>query len=178
MELTFDEIRELLVSLGNSDIEELTLKSEEFELTVRKSSPHNNIVPMAQPMMPTDPATMTLSNTMQPNTMQPMMTMPSGAMMQQPPTAGSPPPSSSTDSKLLEITSPMVGTFYRSPGPEESPFVAVGDRISIGQTVCIIEAMKLMNELEAELSGEVVEILVENSEPVEYGQVLMRVKAV
>lgn len=171
MELTFEEIRELLVSLGNSDIEELTLKSEEFELTVRKSSQHGNVVPIAQPMMPTDPATMTLQNTMQP-----MMNVPQGTMMQPPSSMGAPPPSSSADSKLLDITSPMVGTFYRAPSPDEPPFVSVGDRISTGQTVCIIEAMKLMNELEAELSGEIAEILVENAEPVEYGQVLMRVK--
>jgi acetyl-CoA carboxylase biotin carboxyl carrier protein len=69
----------------------------------------------------------------------------------------------------------MVGTFYRSPAPDEPPFVDVGDRIRKGQTVCIIEAMKLMNELEAEVSGEIVEILVQNGEPVEYGQLLMRV---
>jgi acetyl-CoA carboxylase biotin carboxyl carrier protein len=69
----------------------------------------------------------------------------------------------------------MVGTFYRAPAPDEPPFVDVGDRIRIGQTVCIIEAMKLMNELEAEVAGEIVEILVSNGQPVEYGQVLMRV---
>ncbi|MEM8614776.1 MAG: acetyl-CoA carboxylase biotin carboxyl carrier protein, partial [Cyanobacteria bacterium P01_H01_bin.105] len=81
-----------------------------------------------------------------------------------------------TTSDLYEITSPMVGTFYRSPAPDESPFVDAGDRIKPGQTVCIIEAMKLMNELEAEVSGEIVEILVQNAEPVEFGQPLMRVK--
>lgn len=71
----------------------------------------------------------------------------------------------------------MVGTFYRSPGPDESPYVEVGDRIQTGQTVCIIEAMKLMNELEAEVSGEVMEILVENGQPVEFGQPLLRLRA-
>ena len=70
----------------------------------------------------------------------------------------------------------MVGTFYRAPAPEDSPFVEVGSRINVGQTVCILEAMKLMNELESEVSGEVVEILVDNGTPVEFGQVLMRVK--
>ena len=70
----------------------------------------------------------------------------------------------------------MVGTFYRAPAPGESPFVEVGTRISTGQPVCILEAMKLMNELESEVSGEVVEILVDNGTPVEFGQVLMRVK--
>jgi acetyl-CoA carboxylase biotin carboxyl carrier protein len=69
----------------------------------------------------------------------------------------------------------MVGTFYRSPSPGEVPFVEVGDRIRAGQTVCIIEAMKLMNEIEGEVSGQVMEILVQNGEPVEYGQTLMRI---
>jgi acetyl-CoA carboxylase biotin carboxyl carrier protein len=68
-----------------------------------------------------------------------------------------------------------VGTFYSSPGPDEPSFVAVGDRIRSGQTVCIIEAMKIMNEIEAEVTGEVVEILVRTGESVEYGQALMRV---
>jgi acetyl-CoA carboxylase biotin carboxyl carrier protein len=69
----------------------------------------------------------------------------------------------------------MVGTFYRSPAPSEPPFAEIGDRIRSGQTVCIIEAMKLMNEIEAEVSGQIVEILVQNAEPVEYGQPLMRI---
>ena len=91
--------------------------------------------------------------------------------------ASSPPPAATaTRSDLLEITAPMVGTFYRAPAPGEPPFVEVGNRIEAGQTVCILEAMKLMNELEAELSGEVVEILVDNGTPVEFGQVLMRVR--
>jgi acetyl-CoA carboxylase biotin carboxyl carrier protein len=69
----------------------------------------------------------------------------------------------------------MVGTFYRAPGPDEAAFVEVGDRIRTGQTVCIIEAMKLMNEIEAEVSGQVMEILVANGDPIEYGQPLMRI---
>jgi acetyl-CoA carboxylase biotin carboxyl carrier protein len=69
----------------------------------------------------------------------------------------------------------MVGTFYRAPSPDEAPYVNVGDRIRTGQVVCIVEAMKLMNEVEAEVTGEIVEILVENAQSVEYGQVLMRV---
>jgi len=76
----------------------------------------------------------------------------------------------------LEVKAPMVGTFYRAPAPGEAPFVEVGSKISNGQAVCILEAMKLMNELEAEISGEVVEILVENGTPVEYNQVLMLVR--
>ncbi|UCC85453.1 MAG: acetyl-CoA carboxylase biotin carboxyl carrier protein [Gemmatimonadota bacterium] len=75
-----------------------------------------------------------------------------------------------------EVTSPMVGTFYRAPAPDADPYVEVGGHVKVGQTLCILEAMKLMNELEAEVAGTIVEIAVENAEPVEYGQVLFRVK--
>jgi len=77
---------------------------------------------------------------------------------------------------LVEIRSPMVGTFYRSPSPDAPPYVEAGARVSKGQTLCILEAMKLMNELESEVAGVVREILIENSEPVEYGQVLFRIE--
>ena len=78
--------------------------------------------------------------------------------------------------KLVDVTSPMVGTFYRSPAPEAPPYVEVGSRVVKGQTLCILEAMKLMNELEAEVAGTVREICVANAEPVEYGQVLFRIE--
>ena len=78
-------------------------------------------------------------------------------------------------STLVEIKSPMVGTFYRAPAPEAPSYVEVGSRIARGQTLCILEAMKLMNELPAEVNGTVREICVENGEPVEYGQVLFRI---
>lgn len=86
-----------------------------------------------------------------------------------PAAAAAPPPST-----LVEVKSPMVGTFYRSPAPEAPAYVEVGSRVARGQTLCILEAMKLMNELPAELSGTIREICVENGEPVEYGQVLFR----
>jgi acetyl-CoA carboxylase biotin carboxyl carrier protein len=78
-------------------------------------------------------------------------------------------------SNLLEITSPMVGTFYHAPAPDAPPYVDEGQRVGKGDVVCIIEAMKLMNELESEVEGRIVEICVENAQPVEYGQVLFRV---
>ena len=77
---------------------------------------------------------------------------------------------------LVDITSPMVGTFYRSPSPDSPTYTEVGNRISQGDVLCIIEAMKLMNELESEISGVIAEVCVENAEPVEYGQVLFRVE--
>jgi acetyl-CoA carboxylase biotin carboxyl carrier protein len=79
-------------------------------------------------------------------------------------------------SNLVDIKSPMVGTFYRSPEPGAEPYVKSGARIAPGQTLCIIEAMKIMNELESEVSGTVREILVEDAQPVEFGQVLFRVE--
>jgi len=103
------------------------------------------------------------------------------------PVAGNPPSASvapdseaqeaegDSDTGLAEVTSPMVGTFYRAPAPDAPPYVETGDRVEKGQTVCILEAMKLMNELEAEVSGTIREICVDNAEPVEFGQVLFRI---
>jgi acetyl-CoA carboxylase biotin carboxyl carrier protein len=83
---------------------------------------------------------------------------------------------SNEDEGLLNVRSPIVGTFYRLPNPEAEPFVKVGDRVEPGRVLCIIEAMKLMNEIEAEVSGEVVKIYVENGEPVEFGQALFGIR--
>jgi acetyl-CoA carboxylase biotin carboxyl carrier protein len=81
-------------------------------------------------------------------------------------------PAPAANERLVAITSPMVGTFYRAPAPDADPYVEVGSMVEIGQTVCIIEAMKLMNEIESEVRGRVVELLVENAQPVEFGQKL------
>jgi acetyl-CoA carboxylase biotin carboxyl carrier protein len=80
------------------------------------------------------------------------------------------------DGNLLEIKSPMVGTFYRAPSPGSDPFVETDSRIEVGQTVCIVEAMKLMNEIQSEVSGRIARILIENAQPVEYGQTLFLVE--
>lgn len=87
-----------------------------------------------------------------------------------------PPSAEAAEEGLIAITSPMVGTFYRSPSPEAPPFVEVADEVAPGKVVCIIEAMKLFNEIESEAKGKVVKILAENGQPVEYGQKLMLVK--
>jgi acetyl-CoA carboxylase biotin carboxyl carrier protein len=79
-------------------------------------------------------------------------------------------------SKFIEITSPMVGTFYASPSPESAPYLQVGQQVQVGDIVCIIEAMKVMNEIKSEVSGEILEILTENGQPVEFGQPLFKLK--
>jgi acetyl-CoA carboxylase biotin carboxyl carrier protein len=89
--------------------------------------------------------------------------------------AGAPAAAPAPSSTLRDIKSPMVGTFYKAPEPGAEPYVKVGGRVAVGQTVCIIEAMKIMNEIEAEVSGVIREILVEDPQPVEFGQVLFRV---
>jgi acetyl-CoA carboxylase biotin carboxyl carrier protein len=90
--------------------------------------------------------------------------------------SATPPPMASPADDLHVIKSPIVGTFYAAPNPEAGPFVKVGDTVKAGQTVCIIEAMKLMNEIEADISGEVARILVENGQPVEYGEPLFALR--
>jgi len=79
-------------------------------------------------------------------------------------------------SNLIEIKAPIVGTFYRSPSPDAASFVEVGQEIEVGQVVCIIEAMKLMNEIKSEVRGKVVDILVENADPIEFGQILLLIE--
>lgn len=160
--MDLNELRELLTAINQTDIAEFTLKSGDFELVVRKSI-HNG---EALPSFAASPTLAPAAVSIQP--------LPSAAPLPQPVVNPPVAPSINND-RCVDVVSPMVGTFYRAPGPEEAPFVNVGDRIQLGQTVCIIEAMKLMNELEAEVAGEIVEILATNGEPVEYGQVLMRV---
>ncbi len=157
MTLDFNEIRQLLATIAQTDIAEVTLKSNDFELTVRKA------VSVSHQLLSLGPTT---GGVAVPEVLNRELSA-----------TGAPSPLSVNPAaaKLVEISSPMVGTFYRAPAPGEAPFVQVGDRVRSGQTVCIIEAMKLMNEIEAEISGQVMEILLQNGEPVEYGQPLMRI---
>ena len=161
MNLDHEELHRLLATLAESDIKEFRREGEDFFLEVKR-----NLGPSADSIA--SPKKVTSEDIEPPLTQRKV----------EPPSLPSPPPPSVPGSRsdLVEVTAPMVGTFYRAPGPEEPPFVEIGSRISVGQAVCILEAMKLMNELESEVSGEVIEILVENGTPVEFGQVLMRLK--
>jgi acetyl-CoA carboxylase biotin carboxyl carrier protein len=170
--LNLTELRELLEAINQMDIAELTLKSDDFELTVRRGMRVEEQVLMTS-RIPL-PETFAIAP---PQEGLPIVA-PSGAKpsLESPAATPSPPPPSN-ERRWVEVLSPMVGTFYRAPAPDEPPFISVGERIRVGQTVCIIEAMKLMNEIEAEVAGEILEILVQNGEPVEYNQPLMRVAA-
>lgn len=152
MSINLKELNELLQTISQTDLTELSLKTDQFELTVKKGG---QLITSTTPLLlPPSPPVSTPVESITTPSMEP-----------------SPPPP--LEKKGKEITSPMVGTFYRSPAPDEAPFVQVGDRLSVGQTVCIIEAMKLMNEIESEIAGEVLEIMLENGQSVEYGQTIM-----
>lgn len=166
-----------MTTIAQTDIAEVTLKSDDFELTVRKaisthqmSASQAGLGAVGSELMPVPPPAYAVGSPATVTQTPPPRVFDSNSV-------GVPPVAvpSLIEQKFVDIPSPMVGTFYRAPGPSESPFVQVGDRVRSGQTVCIIEAMKLMNEIESEVSGQVIEILVQNGEPVEYGQPLMRI---
>jgi acetyl-CoA carboxylase biotin carboxyl carrier protein len=153
VEIDLAKIRELIALVDQSNVTELVVESEDFKLAIRKSEARAAATLAPSPHPQEIPAAAT------PNT----------------PAPPAKPTEAPSTENLLEVKAPMVGTFYRAASPEAAPFVQTNDRIGQNQTVCIIEAMKLMNEIEAEVSGRIVEICVGNGEPVEFGQILMRV---
>ena len=162
MNLDHEELHRLLATLAESDIQEFRLEGEDFCLELKRNLGTSSDSIVSQKRITSEE-----------------IDPPPQRKIEASPLPSTPPPSvPGSRSDLVEVTAPMVGTFYRAPGPEEPPFVEIGSRINVGQAVCILEAMKLMNELESEVSGEVIEILVENGTPVEFGQVLMRLKSV
>jgi len=146
--LDLNELHQLLVTIDQTSITELAIKSENFELTLRRAVSVSN-----QSVSGMETVTSSTSDT-----------------------TGNEAVQSPIEHRAVElIVSPLVGVFYRSPSPNEKPFVEVGTYVSAGQTVCIIEAMKIMNEIESTGSGQVIEILVENGEPVDFAQPLMKI---
>jgi acetyl-CoA carboxylase biotin carboxyl carrier protein len=147
------EIQDLIDYISNTGLAEVKIKTEEFELSVKKYADAATAAPAPQ-VFAAAPA-------------------PAPAPVAAVPVAAAPSPAPS--SNLVEIKSPMIGTFYLTASPDAAPFVTEGGSISAGKTVCIIEAMKLFNEIESEISGKIVKILVANASPVEYDQPLFLV---
>ena len=164
MKLDHDDLDRLIEKISNSDIQEFSLEGEDFKLEIKRNlfdnnhSTNNSITSDSSDKQIVESQIAPNDNIKIATTSEVSQISPPGR------------------SDLTEITSPMVGTFYRAAAPGEDPFVELGSKINIGQTICILEAMKLMNEIESEFNAEIVEILVENGTPVEFGQVLMRVK--
>ncbi|EJA1884933.1 TPA: acetyl-CoA carboxylase biotin carboxyl carrier protein [Staphylococcus pseudintermedius] len=153
--MNFKEIKELINILDNSNLTEISiedkgttvnLKKEKEIVTQQISAPQQ----MVAPTVTAEPVQVNAASVDTPTT--------------------------EADASLKTITAPMVGTFYKSPSPEESAYVQIGDQVTPDTTVCILEAMKLFNEIQAEVAGEIVEILVEDGQMVEYGQALFKVK--
>lgn len=162
------DIKKLLDALAASDTDEFTYETGDFKIAVKRGV---EPAPSAQPAAPQAAAPAHApapSASSEPNA----PSAPGGGAAGAPPA----PEAQSKASDGVEVTAPIVGTFYASPAPDAPPYVKVGDRVEPGTVLCIIEAMKLMNEIEAEVAGRVAEILVRNEEPVEYGQPLFRIE--
>jgi acetyl-CoA carboxylase biotin carboxyl carrier protein len=153
-------VKKLIDMIDESTVDSIEITSDKgMKIRISKSPQHRGTVQVAAPVA---------------------MPAVAPAMGRQTPAAGMPAvtdeaPAAAPKEQLLEIKSPMVGTFYAAAEPGAKPFASVGDRIANGKVVCIIEAMKIMNEIESEFSGVVREVLVQNAQPVEYGQVLFRI---
>jgi acetyl-CoA carboxylase biotin carboxyl carrier protein len=162
---SLQEIKDLIEFATEKHFDEIELERGDFRLRLRKGGttsvaefPQPVLLPPAPVAAPIAPS---ITHAVAPATA---------------PAAVAEPPASSADEGLHIITSPIVGTFYRSSSPTTDPFIKVGDAIESGQTLCIVEAMKLMNEIQSDISGTVAKILVENAQPVEYGQPLFGIK--
>ena len=164
MKLDHDDLDRLIEKISTSDIQEFSLEGEDFKLEIKRNVFDQNQV-INNLVSKTSFEKQTIANQKSINDNLPVVDEPETPQVAPP-----------GRSDLTEITSPMVGTFYRAAAPGEEPFVEIGNNVKEGQTICILEAMKLMNEIESEFNAEIVEILVENGTPVEFGQVLMRVK--
>lgn len=153
------EIQELIDFIAKSGLDEVNIETEEFKIKVRKNS---EIKQKTKEIIAVTPAAAAAAAPAAP------VTEENGASKSKP----EPTVVESSKNGYLEIKSPMIGTFYRSANPDSEPFISVGDKVAVGQTVCIVEAMKLFNEIESEVAGTVIKILVDNSSPVEYDQPL------
>ena len=152
------EIRDLIEFISQSGLNEVTIETEELKLSVKR-----------------DPDIVKAETSYSAPVMQPVQQVPQAQSAPAAESGSDKEAPAKSSGNYVEIKSPMIGTFYRSPNPESESFVAVGDSVEKGQTVCIIEAMKLFNEIESEVSGKIVKILVENASPVEYDQPLFLV---
>jgi acetyl-CoA carboxylase biotin carboxyl carrier protein len=166
--MNFKEIQELIKLIQKSNLTEFKIKEGEFELSIRTEKYQSGkapqyIAPSVQPTLHVPPVSA-------PAPAAPLAPAPQAKAPEQSQEAEK--PAASGSGEYLAIKSPMVGTFYRSPSPDKAAYVKVGDMVEKGDVVCIVEAMKLFNEIESEFSGRIVKVMVEDAQPVEYDQVL------
>lgn len=163
--MDLDKLRELIGIFESSELSEIEIEEQDRRIRLTKGHPHQAHAPQSIithiPMHAPAPAP-----------------VPMAAPVSQPAPGVEHPPAPEMEEGVVTIDSPMVGVFYAAPAPGEPPFVSPGDVVEEGQTVCIVEAMKLMNEVAAKLHGTIVSVLVENGEPVEYNQPLFAVRPI
>jgi acetyl-CoA carboxylase biotin carboxyl carrier protein len=160
-EMKTSEIRDLIDFIAQSGLNEVNVETKELKLHIKRE-PDQKVLKSSAPVLAAQPVVQAPVATTAVST-----TQSGGAAKAE---------KSAPGKATLEIKSPMIGTFYRSSNPDSPPFASVGDKVSKGQTVAIIEAMKLFNEIESEVSGTIVKVMVENASPVEYDQVLFVVE--
>ena len=166
MEIDLKQLREIMRSLKQFDVTELEIEKDGERIYLRRGADSAVIAPAIAPGLVAPPGLI-----------QGASVMPPAAAAASSPSVPPPPPVPRVDDpNVVTITSPFVGTFYRAPSPDAAPFVDAGTDIRPGQVLCIVEAMKLMNEIESEIAGTIVEVVGENGKPVEYGDVLFRVR--
>lgn len=161
--MEFKQIQELIKIINKSNISELSVEEGEFKITIKQAQPSEaQYVVHAAPAMPMQQVA--------------PQAAPAAAAQPQAAPATTPAAAPANNDKLVTVKSPMIGTFYRSPSPDKPPFVNVGDEIKQGEPICIIEAMKLFNEIESEVTGKIVKVLIDDASPVEYDQPLFLVE--
>ena len=163
--MEYKQIQELIKTINKSNISELSIEEGDFKITIKQeaSQPHFVAMPQAQVQMQSQQP-MAQQSAPQPQS----ASAPAAEKLAAP----------AASSNTITIKSPMIGTFYRSPSPDKPVFVNVGDEIKAGQVLCIIEAMKLFNEIESEVSGRIVKVIADDSSPVEYDQPLFLVEPI
>jgi len=156
--MNLKEIKEMIALMNEHNLAELQLEREGLKISLKRGGFAGGVAP----------AGLTVER----------VALPESGMYQQVPSkpADSAPAAVAEAKNVVPVKSPMVGTFYRAPSPEAAAFVEVGSDVEIGQVLCIIEAMKLMNEIKSEVKGRVKEILIENADPIEFGQVLFKIE--
>lgn len=169
MPMKMHELRELIRLVDKSKIEEFELENDGTKVLIKKALPERREVVADSPSFQVQPAEPESGNRAE---AAPVVSATEGTSPQQAPAA-----TKEEEENLHKIVSPMVGTFYRAPSPDAAPYVKDGSQVDEKTVVCIVEAMKLMNEIEAEVRGEIVKVLVKNGQLVEYGQPLFLVKA-
>lgn len=173
--MNLTEIQDLIKFVSKAGVTEVEIEKKEFKITIKADPISKRRGKAAEPVVQQIPVAMPqMANMGMPQMQQVPVAAPAPAAA--PAAAPAPAAEPAANSNLVEVKSPMIGTFYRKAAPDKPSFVEVGDSIQKGDTVCVIEAMKLFNEIEAEVSGKIVKVLVDDNSPVEYDQPLFLVE--